>query len=311
MVKVFIDGSVGTTGLRIHERIAGQSDILLLQLPEAERKSASARREVLREADIAFLCLPDEAAREAVHFAQHSNTRIIDASTAHRTAPCWVYGLPELSEAQRAAIKAGHRIAVPGCHASGFIAIIYPLIETGALNSSALLTCASITGYSGGGKPMIAEYTGQERQEALYSPQHYATAQAHKHLPEMQAYTGLKTAPVFNPIVGDYYAGMLVSIPLHTSMLRGLSGLASLQALYERHYAGQHMIRVLPYEEANAFLPANACAGKDTMELFIKGNEERVTLYARYDNLGKGASGAAIQCMNIMLGKEESCGLSL
>lgn len=311
MVKVFIDGSVGTTGLRIHERIAGQSDIQLLQLPEAERKSASARREMLREADIAFLCLPDEAAREAVHLAQHGNTRIIDASTAHRTAPGWVYGLPELSPAQRAAIKSGRRIAVPGCHASGFIAIIYPLIETGALNSNALLTCTSITGYSGGGKPMIAEYTGQERQDALDSPQHYATAQAHKHLPEMQAYTGLHTAPVFNPIVGDYYAGMLVSVPLHTSVLRGLSGLASLQALYERYYAGQRMIRVLPYEEANAFLPANACAGKDTMELFMKGNKERVTLYARYDNLGKGASGAAIQCMNIMLGKEESCGLSL
>lgn len=311
MTKVFIDGREGTTGLRIHERLSSMGGITLLALPEGLRKDVSARRELLQEADIAFLCLPDAAAREAAALSEGGRARIIDASTAHRTAPGWAYGFPELSGAHRAKIAAGSRVAVPGCHASGFIALVYPLIRSGALAPSALLSCFSLTGYSGGGKKMIAEYEAPGRGPAYAAPRAYSTLQAHKHLPEMRAVPGLLTPPVFSPVVGDFYSGMLVTVPLHAAQLAKPMDPAALTALYAEHYAGSTLVRVLPCREETDYLAANALAGRDTMELFVAGCAERYTLCARFDNLGKGASGAAIQCMNLMLGRRETDGLVL
>ncbi len=310
-MQVFIDGREGTTGLRIHERLSAFQDISLLTLPEELRKDPSARRELLHEADIAFLCLPDDAARESARLAEGSAVRIIDASTAHRTAQGWNYGFPELSAAHAQAIQCGARTAVPGCHASGFIALAYPLVASGALDSLALLSCFSLTGYSGGGKKMIAEYENPGRDNAYSSPRQYATAQAHKHLPEMQVRAGLGTPPIFNPVVADFYAGMLVSVPLHKSQLSKSLTARDIQAIYAEHYDGCKLITVHPYVMENAALAANAMAGKDSMELFIEGNDERMTLFARFDNLGKGASGAAVQCMNLMSGRDETAGLVL
>ena len=311
MYNVFIDGREGTTGLRIYERLSAFADISLLTLSEKQRKDPAARQACIRQSDIAFLCLPDDAAREAVKLAGSSSVRIIDASTAHRTVPGWSYGFPELSAAHAQAIATGSRIAVPGCHASGFIALVYPLIASGILGTDALLSCFSITGYSGGGKKMIAEYQSGERGTAYSSPRHYATAQAHKHLQEMQKVTGLAYTPIFNPVVADFYAGMLVSVPLHAGMLNKRLQPEALQAIYAMHYAGKSMVNVLPYSGENEFLAANALSGKDTMEIMIAGRDDRFTLMARYDNLGKGASGAAIQCMNLMLGRAETAGLTL
>lgn len=309
MYKVFVDGRAGTTGLRIVERLAADPEITLLTLPEETRKEAAARQEMLHTADLAFLCLPDTVAKEAVELARGARVRLIDASTAHRMADGWAYGFPELSKTHREQVRQGARVAVPGCHASGYIALVYPLVQAGVLPEDALLCCTSITGYSGGGKPMIADYEEDFRDPALDSPRHYATGQVHKHLPEMARYTGLPHAPVFNPVVADFYAGMLVSVPLHGAQLKGVSGLLALREIYEAHYAGQRLVQVLPVVQENMLLAAGALAGKDCMELLVTGNEERITLYARYDNLGKGASGAAIQCMNTMLGREETAGL--
>jgi N-acetyl-gamma-glutamyl-phosphate reductase len=309
--KVFIDGKQGSTGLRIYERIVGAADITLLTLSEAERKDPQARKEKLLEADISFLCLPDDAAREAVSFVEGGGARIIDASSAHRTGHGFAYGFPELSAAHRVKIEYGMRTAVPGCHASGYIALVYPLVNAGALGKDALLSVTSLTGYSGGGKKMINEYWEDDRADIYDSPRHYAPGQTHKHLPEMLSYTGLTAAPVMNPIVADFYAGMLVSVPLHVRQLQNISSLGALQAIYENHYAGQEMVRVLPANAHSGFIHAGALAGKDYMEVFFCGNDERITLYARYDNLGKGSSGAALQCMNIMLGRPETEGLAL
>jgi N-acetyl-gamma-glutamyl-phosphate reductase len=311
MVQVFIDGREGTTGLRIHERLSAFPDISLLTLPEERRKHPAARRELLHEADIAFLCLPDDAARESAQLAQGSAVRIIDASTAHRTAQGWNYGFPELSAAHAQAVQNGARTAVPGCHASGFIALAYPLVASGALDPSSLLSCFSLTGYSGGGKKMIAEYEDPERDIAYSSPRQYATAQSHKHLPEMQIHAGLDTPPVFNPVVADFYAGMLVSVPLHKAQLSKPLSARDIQAIYAEHYDGRRLIYVHPYAGKNLTLAANALSGRDCMELFVEGNDERMTLFARFDNLGKGASGAAVQCMNLMLGRDETAGLVL
>lgn len=310
-MQVFIDGREGTTGLRIHERLSAFQDISLLTLPEERRKDPSARRELLHEADIAFLCLPDDAARESARLAQGSAVRIIDASTAHRTAQGWNYGFAELSAAHAQSIKNGARTAVPGCHASGFIALAYPLVASGALDASSLLSCFSLTGYSGGGKKMIAEYENPERDIAYSSPRQYATAQAHKHLPEMQVRAGLDTPPIFNPVVADFYAGMLVSVPLHKAQLSKSLSAQDIQEIYVEHYDGCRLIRVHPYVMENAALAANAMTGRDSMELFVEGNDERMTLFARFDNLGKGASGAAVQCMNLMSGRDETAGLVL
>jgi N-acetyl-gamma-glutamyl-phosphate reductase len=309
MIKVFIDGREGTTGLRIEERLAGL-EVALLALPEEERKNPAARREMLGKADVAFLCLPDAAAKESVSLAAGSGVRLIDASTAHRTQPGWAYGFPELSAAHRAAIASGNRVAVPGCHASGFIALVYPLVRAGVLPKDSFLTCYSLTGYTGGGKSMIADYEAPDRPAALKSPRLYALAQTHKHLPEMTAVTGLHTPPVFVPVVADFARGMLVTVPIFGAQVNRARPEALLD-IYQTHYAGSAAVSVQEEADDSAFWAANACAGKDGMRLFVRGGAERMTLLACFDNLGKGASGAAVQCLNLMLGWPEARGLSL
>lgn len=308
MKKVFIDGSAGTTGLRIAERLAGRSDIQILALPEEKRKDALARKELLNQADIAFLCLPDDAARESAALVENPNTVVIDASTAHRTLESWAYGFPELSAKHEQKILNSKRIAVPGCHASGFIALVYPLIESGLLSKAELLTCHSITGYSGGGKKMIAEYESETRDELLSAPRQYGLTQQHKHLKEMQAITGLENAPIFCPIVSDFYSGMTVTVPLFKSQLNG--GVADVKKLYADKYQGE-LVQYVESADENGFLSGLALGRKDSMKITVAGNEERILLIACYDNLGKGASGAAIECMNMALGAEKTTGLEL
>ncbi len=307
MTKVFIDGREGTTGLRITERLSARNDIELLLIDEALRKNPEARREMINKSDITFLCLPDAAAKEAVAMADE-RVRIIDASTAHRTLPNWAYGFAELSAAHRRAIETGNRIAVPGCHASGFNALVYPMVASGMMGADYPVVCHSITGYSGGGKKMIAQYQDEGRDEELSSPRQYGLTQMHKHLKEMQFVPKLSQAPIFNPIVADYYAGMVVTVPVFTSLLSGKPALADIKKMFSDHYAGQKMVRVVE-DDAPAFLGANNLAGRDCMEILIAGNDDRVLLTARFDNLGKGASGAAVQCMNIALGLDETTGL--
>ena len=317
--KIYIDGREGTTGLQIYERLGGREDIELLLIDEDKRKDVEERKKLLNAADLAFLCLPDAAAREAVALVANEGTRIIDCSTAHRTAQGWTYGLPEL-HAQRERIRAARRVANPGCHATGFISIVRPLVELGLLPKDAALSCFSLTGYSGGGKKMIAQY---ESDKALYmdSPAIYAVQQSHKHLPEMQAICGLDSKPVFCPIVDDYYKGMAATVPFHMSQLRGVSGLHDVwKALadYYGAYDGKRLVWVSgdPTDEEGGIEPnskfyANALAGRDVLVLTVAGNEERFTVTAQFDNLGKGASGAAVQNMNLMLGFEETKGLNL
>ena len=307
MTRVFIDGSAGTTGLRIRERLSAREDIELILLDEAVRKEPAARRDALSAANIAFLCLPDDAAREAVALAEGSAVRIIDTSTAHRTAPGWVYGMPELA-GQRARIASSRRIANPGCHASGFIALVAPLVQAGVLAKDAKLTCFSLTGYSGGGKKMIAEYEGAERSPLLDAPRQYGLSQAHKHLPEMAAVCGLDCPPVFCPIVADFYSGMEVSVALFGEWVEG--GLARVKEVLKDAYPGP----VIRFEESageGGFLSAGALSGRDDMEVSASGSDARMVLTARFDNLGKGASGAAIQNMNILMGVDETTGLNL
>ncbi len=308
MKKIFIDGSVGTTGLRIAERLAGRKDITLITLPEEKRKDSAARKEALNSADIAFLCLPDDAAREAVSLIDNDNTVVIDASTAHRTLPDWAYGFPELSKKHEEKITSSKRIAVPGCHASGFIALVYPLIEAGILPKESLLCCHSLTGYSGGGKKMIADYESGDRCDLLDAPRQYGITQQHKHLKEMKAITGVETAPAFCPIVGDFYSGMEVSVPLFASQING--SIEDIKKAYREKYQGE----IVKYEESlddSGFISAGKLSGKDGMKITVTGNEERILLVAVYDNLGKGASGAAIECMNIALGVDKKTGLEL
>ncbi|MDO5111715.1 MAG: N-acetyl-gamma-glutamyl-phosphate reductase [Clostridia bacterium] len=308
--KIFIDGSEGTTGLRIHERFEGRADVELLSIDPALRKDKEARRERLNACDVAFLCLPDDAARESVSLIENPNVRVLDTSTAHRTADGWAYGFPELSQAHRNAIKAGKRIAVPGCHASGFIALVYPLMAAGLLSPNAALSCFSITGYSGGGKRMIADYQSEARHPALSAPRVYALPQQHKHLGEMRHVCGLSAAPVFSPIVADYYSGMLVSVPLHAGMLQKPMDTDALREVYRAHYASERFVRVTDAADG-AMLSSNALSGLDFMEITVCGNAERMSVNACFDNLGKGASGAAIQCLNCMLGLDEATGLQL
>ena len=307
MKRVFVDGSAGTTGLRIAERLAGRGDIETLILPEATRKDPAARRECLNQADIAFLCLPDAAAVEAVSLVDNPNTILIDTSTAHRTAEGWVYGLPELA-GQREAIRRAKRVANPGCHASGFIALVAPLTAAGLLPKDAFLSCFSLTGYSGGGKKMIEEYQAADRNGLLSAPRQYGLTQRHKHLPEMAALCGLEKAPAFCPIVADYYSGMEVTVPIDAGTLKG--SVADVRAVLRACYAGP-VIRFVENADEAGFVSASAYAGRDDMEVAVYGNEERILLTARFDNLGKGASGAAIQNMNIILGVDETTGLSL
>ena len=307
MTKVFIDGSSGTTGLRIRERLCNRKDMELIALDEACRKDAGARRDAFRKADVAFLCLPDAAAVEAVELAKDSGAVIIDTSTAHRTAAGWAYGMPELTGCKEKIAKAKY-IANPGCHASGFIALVAPLVEKGLLAKDTLLTCFSLTGYSGGGKNMIAEYEDPQRSPLLNAPRQYALGQMHKHLKEMNVVCGLENAPVFCPIVADFYSGMEVTVPLFKKDLQG--SMADVRRIYAEYYTGP-LIHFNEAADEKGFLSAAAFSGRDDMEITVTGNEDRILLVSRFDNLGKGASGAAIQNMNIVLGLPETEGLEI
>ena len=304
MTKVFIDGSAGTTGLRINERLSGRAELELITLPSELRKDRAAREEAINAADVAFFCLPDAAAVEAASLV-HGATKIIDTSTAHRTDPAWAYGFPEL-KGKREQIAASRLIANPGCHASGFISLAEPLVREGLIAPDTALTCFSVTGYSGGGKAMIADYEAPERSAELDAPRQYALGQTHKHLKEMVKIPGLSVAPVFCPIVADYYSGMCVTVPLFQKDLRGT--VQDIVQLYQDCYAGP-VVRYVPCTES--LLAGNALSGRDDMEITVAGNEERILLVSRFDNLGKGASGAAIQNMNILLGLPEETGLVL
>ena len=309
MKKVFIDGSAGTTGLRIYERLSSREDVEILSLPDDKRKDPLARKAMINQADVVFLCLPDDAAKESVSLVENPNVVVIDASTAHRTLPDWAYGFPELSKAHEEKILTSKRIAVPGCHASGFIALVYPLVEAGLLSEETLLTCHSITGYSGGGKKMIADYENAERNTLLDAPRQYALGQQHKHLKEMKAMTGLQNAPIFCPIVSDFYSGMTVTVPVFASQL--LKGDAeSIKTLYKEKYANEFVQYVETLDEGG-LLSGLAVSGKDCMKVTVAGNDERILLIAGYDNLGKGASGAAIECMNMAIGAKRTEGLVL
>ncbi len=321
---VFVDGQEGTTGLRIHEMLARRNDVEVLRIAPERRKDAAERARLLNAADIAFLCLPDVAAREAAALVTNPSTCLIDASTAHRTMPGWVFGLPELAPGQRDALRGRKRIANPGCHASAFILLLRPLVDAGLVPAEALLSATSITGYSGGGKKMIEQYeanaaTGAE--PALTSPRPYALTLAHKHLPEMQAHTGLRTAPVFMPMVGNFYKGLAVSVPLQLGPAAGDAGAAgavpttaeALHAALAARYAGEAFVRVLPLNDPAAlesgFFDVQGANDTNRADLYVFGNERQVVLMARLDNLGKGASGAAVQCMNVHLGLDEGLGL--
>ncbi len=308
MTKIFIDGSAGTTGLRIYERLESRKDIELIRLSEENRKDINARKTALNQADIAFLCLPDAAAIEAVSLVENDNTVIIDTSTAHRTNPDWAYGFPELSAENEQEITVSKRIAVPGCHASGFISLVFPLIKAGILDKNALLTCFSVTGYSGGGKKMIAEYESEDRDPLLSAPRQYGIAQKHKHLPEMTAVCGLETQPMFSPVVADFYSGMTVTVPLFKAQIKGTA--EDIKNVYKEKYNGS-VVRYKEEFDEGGFVSANRLTGKDSMEISVSGNEERILLISRYDNLGKGASGAAVECMNIVMGVGKTTGLEL
>lgn len=307
MTKVFIDGSAGTTGLRIADRLAQRQDISLITLSDDVRKDISARKAALNEADIAFLCLPDGAAIEAVSLVENEKTVIIDTSTAHRTHPDWTYGFPELHQ-NREKIQTAKRIANPGCHASGFAALVAPLTAAGLIDNNTALTCFSLTGYSGGGKKMIADYEDRDRSSLLDAPRQYALAQQHKHLPEMAKVCGLQVQPIFCPIVGDFYSGMEVTVPLFRKDVNGT--IEDIKAVYRKVYTGQ-IVRFAETAGEDGFLSAAASSGKDDMEISVNGNADRILLTARFDNLGKGASGAAIQNMNIVLGVDETTGLQV
>ena len=306
MTKVFIDGKAGTTGLRIYERLERRADLELITLSDELRKDASARKAALEAADVAFLCLPDAAAVEAVALCENPDTVLIDTSTAHRVNEAFAYGFPEIG-GLREKIKTSKRIANPGCHASGFIALVAPLRERGLLPAEAMLSCFSLTGYSGGGKKMIAEYEG-DNAAALLAPRTYGLSQSHKHLPEMVKVCGLSVAPAFSPVVSSYYAGMEVVVTLFKEQLNGTA--ADVKACYADYYRG-NVVKFVENADENGFLSAGAFAGRDDMQVAVFGNDERVTLVSRFDNLGKGASGAAIQNMNLVLGLDETTGLCI
>ncbi|HRX58876.1 MAG TPA: N-acetyl-gamma-glutamyl-phosphate reductase [Eubacteriales bacterium] len=310
MIKVFIDGKEGTTGLRIFDRLSERDDLTLITLPEKRRKDPALRKEALNESDVSILCLPDAAAIEAVGMVENPNTRIIDPSTAHRIADGWVYGLPEPFDGGHEAVLASKRVAVPGCHASGFITLIAPLVREGILKKDALLTCTSLTGYSGGGHKMIAQYESDYRDVTLKSPRLYALNQKHKHLPEMRHYTGLNEEPAFFPVVADYFSGMLTVISVFPRQLAPGMGAEDIRGIYRERYTGP-LVRYREKMDENGYLSSGKLSSRDGMDLSVAGSEEHITLLARFDNLGKGASGAAIQCMNIMMGADQYAGLIL
>ena len=307
MTKIFIDGSAGTTGLRIYQRMAERADLEWIRLDEANRKDPAARADAINRADVAFLCLPDAAAIEAVAMIENPNTAVIDTSTAHRVNPDWTYGFPEV-RGLREKIKTSKRIANPGCHASGFVALVAPLVENGLLDPATSLSCFSLTGYSGGGKKMIEEYEAESRDPLLAAPRMYGLTQQHKHLKEMAAVCGLAGAPLFCPIVAPYYSGMEVTVPLSRETVS--TDMGGLKTLYRDYYGKGGLVHYTD-EQESGFLSASAYSGRDDMQVTVCGNDDRILLVARFDNLGKGASGSAIQNMNILLGLDEATGLNL
>lgn len=309
--KIYIDGQAGTTGLQIYQRLGARDDIELLTISHELHRDVDERKRLMNQADLVFLCLPDQAAVEAVSLVENPNTRIIDASTAHRTNPDWVYGFSELSPAQKEAIQSAKRLANPGCHATGLISSAAPLAQANILPSDYPLTCYSLTGYSGGGKGMIADYEAAARDEKLSSPRIYGLTLSHKHIPEMRKFCGLDNAPVFCPVVDDYYKGMATSILLHNRCLNGSPTTADIHAALVSHYAGSALVSVAKLGYNEPMIAANTLAGKDTLQLIVCGNDQQTTVTALFDNLGKGASGAAVQNMNLMLGFEETASLSL
>ncbi len=309
--KVFIDGREGTTGLRIYDRLSGRSDVSLIVLPEELRKDPEARKKAINDSDITFLCLPDAASIEAVSMVENDNVKIIDASTAHRTNPDWTYGFPEMGASQKEKIVNSKRVANPGCYATGFISIVKPLVEMEILAKDSFVTCHALSGFSGAGKLAISEYASPERPEDFATPRHYALGLTHKHIPEMTAMTGLTREPIFMPMICDYYAGMTVTVPLFFENLN-IGNVEDLRQKFAEFYTNQPFITVNGSEKPKCgFLGSNNKAGKDDLEIFISGNENQVQITARFDNLGKGASGAAIQCMNLMMGKDPCTGLNL
>ncbi len=312
-VKVYIDGQEGTTGLKILERFEGRNDIEIIRISEEKRKDSAERARLINSADYVFLCLPDEASREAVSFVDNDHVRIIDASTAHRTNPDWAYGFPELSAEHREKITKSNRVAVPGCYASGFASIVYPLVNNGIIPADFPVFAYATSGYSGAGKKAIAVYEGEDKPFEFNSPRQYALSQQHKHLPEMKAVSGLEYTPMFNPIICDYFSGMVVSVPIQTRQLANAVTAEQVHAMYEKHYAGSKMVEVMPLmsmeEQKSFFLASNTLSCVNKLQVFVFGNDEQILLCARLDNLGKGASGAAVQCLNIMMGIDETTGL--
>lgn len=308
MYKVFIDGKEGTTGLEIFNRFAHRTDVEIITISDELRKNTEAKRKIINQADFVFLCLPDAAAIESVALVENPNVKVIDASTAHRINPKWAYGFAELSSQHREKIANSHRVAVGGCYASGFISLCYPLVAHGLIEKDHAISSYGISGYSGGGKNMISEYT--QYPEKYTSPRFYALTQNHKHLPEMQHISGLSHPPVFNPIVDDFYNGMVVSIPLHVRTLSKKMTARAVHEVFDSHYQGQKLLKVMPYSEnPPTFMDVNTLANTSKMELYIYGNEDQILLCSRFDNLGKGASGSAVQCMNIMMNIDETTGL--
>ncbi|MCI5911563.1 MAG: N-acetyl-gamma-glutamyl-phosphate reductase [Oscillospiraceae bacterium] len=311
--KIYIDGQAGTTGLKIRERFAGRDDIEILMIDEAKRKDPEERKKMINSSDFTFLCLPDAASIEAVSMIENPNVRIIDASTAHRTNPEWAYGFPELSENHRKKIVDSKRVAVPGCYASGFISLVYPMVSSGIMPADYPVTSFAVSGYSGGGNKMIAQYESDEKPETFNSPRFYGLAQTHKHLPEMQKITGLAEKPIFTPIVDDYYSGMVVCVPFRTRLADKKVTVSDVYEMFAKHYDGQNFVKVMPWkdieEQKKVLLSSNDLSGTNKMEIHIFGDDERIMLCSRLDNLGKGASGAAVQCLNIMMGIDETTGL--
>ena len=311
--KVFIDGKEGTTGLKIYERFEKRTDIELLTIDEDRRKDPAARAEMINASDFTFLCLPDAASIESVSLCTNPDTRIIDASTAHRTNPAWAYGFPELDKSFREKIASSKRVAVPGCYASGFIAIGYPLVKSGILPKDYPVTIHAVSGYSGAGKKAIAQYEAADRDPGLDSPRLYALTQTHKHIPEMTKITGLEFEPIFNPYICDYFQGMTVSVGLHSRMLSKKVTAHDVWEMFASHYEGCNFVKVAGFMGEGVlpeqFIPANTLAGTNDMQVFVYGNDERIMVTTRFDNLGKGASGAAVQCLNVMMGIDETTGL--
>ena len=311
--KVFIDGQEGTTGLQIYERMERRSDLEVLKISEEKRKDPKERQKLINASDVTFLCLPDAAAKEAVSLVENPDVVIIDASTAHRTAPGWVYGFPELSREQRQAIASSKRIANPGCYATGFISIVKPLVELGVMPKDYPVVCHAISGYSGGGKKMIAAYADPNRSDEYLSVRQYALGQVHKHQNEMKVISNIAYTPIFNPAVSDFYKGMTVSVPLYSRLLSNSPTALDIHKLLSEFYNGQNFVKVLPFMGEGVleggFLPSNSLAGTNMLEILVAGNEERILIAACLDNLGKGASGAAVQNMNIALGLDETTGL--